>query len=143
MDRLLFMTAVAVAVAAAVSDVSSHRIPNWLTYPALVGAFALRFASQGWSGLRSALVGMLIAGGLFLVLYVIRAMGAGDVKLMAAVGALAGSQYAVGIVLATAIAGGNRADDLEEACAVDADQNVLGRGVSRGARVEAASRDQP
>ncbi len=86
MDQFFFMTAVAVAVAAAVSDVSTRRIPNWLTYPALLAGLLLRFSFQGWSGLRSALLGMLVAGGIFMLFYMIRAMGAGDVKLMAAVG---------------------------------------------------------
>jgi prepilin peptidase CpaA len=106
MDQFFFMTAVAVAVAAAVSDVSTRRIPNWLTYPALLAGLLLRFSFQGWSGLRSALLGMLVAGGIFMLFYMIRAMGAGDVKLMAAVGCLAGSHWVVGILLASAIAGG-------------------------------------
>src|SRR5207248_7833995 len=106
MDQLLFMTAVAVAVAAAVSDLSSRRIPNRLTYPALLTGLLLRFSSQGWTGLRMALLGMLISGGLFLILYFVQAMGAGDVKLMADVGCLAGSHRVIGILLATALAGG-------------------------------------
>src|SRR5713101_9318193 len=66
----------------------------------------LRTAFLGLSGLKSGALGMLVAGGLFLVLFVLGAMGGGDMKLMAAVGAWVGSTQVATLMLAAAIAGG-------------------------------------
>ena len=61
---------------------------------------------MGWSGLAIGLVGVGVAGGVFLVLFLLGGMGGGDVKLMAAVAAWAGSGEVVAILMAAAIAGG-------------------------------------
>jgi prepilin peptidase CpaA len=60
----------------------------------------------GWPGLKDGLVGTLLGGGLFFILFIAGGMGAGDVKLMAAVSAWAGSAQVVNLMLATAFAGG-------------------------------------
>ncbi len=106
MDLLFDGIAVAVSVAAAAIDVARQRIPNMLTYPAIVGAIAARGLLQGGAGLKAALLGGLVGGGLFLVFFLLRTMGAGDVKLMTAIGCLTGPAKSLQIVLATAIAGG-------------------------------------
>ena len=64
------------------------------------------FLYQGWPGLRFALKGLGLGFGVYLVLYALRAMGAGDVKLMAAVGAIVGWEDWFGIFIITAIIGG-------------------------------------
>ncbi len=94
------------AIAAAVWDVRQHRIPNWLTLPGVVAGIVLRSALLGWKGFGSAVAGCVLGGGVLLLFYMIRAMGAGDVKLMAAIGSLVGPSQAMNIVLATAICGG-------------------------------------
>lgn len=98
--------ALLVAVIGAVTDVISRRIPNWLTYSAILIAILGRGLLQGWHGLGSALGGGLIGGGAFLGFFLLHAMGGGDVKLIAAVGCMAGPSPAVEIVLTSAIAGG-------------------------------------
>ena len=105
-DLVLGLDALAVAITAAFIDVRQHRIPNWVTYPAIAMGILLRCSFLGWRGLASALAGCLIAGGLVLVFYLVRAMGAGDVKLLAAIGSLVGPSHAVMVLIATAIAGG-------------------------------------
>lgn len=105
-ESILLCVALALAVFAAVLDLQQHRIPNWLTYPGILVGFALRGVFFGWKGLLSALLGFLLAGGVMFLFYAVRAMGAGDVKLLAAIGALAGPRQAVGVLLATAIFGG-------------------------------------
>ncbi|HET9406623.1 MAG TPA: A24 family peptidase [Candidatus Sulfotelmatobacter sp.] len=95
-----------VALIGAISDVRSARIPNWLTYTAAISALVLRVMFLGFSGFKSGAIGMLIAGGLFLILFVLGAMGGGDMKLMAAVGIWVGGAQ-VGLLLVTAaMAGG-------------------------------------
>jgi len=64
------------------------------------------FLYQGWPGLKFALLGFALSFGLYFGLYVVRAMGAGDVKLMGAVGAMVGWQDWFGIFVITAVIGG-------------------------------------
>lgn len=109
MDRASYLVffALLLALAGAVIDLREHRIPNWLTYPGILIGIALRGALLGWkAGLLSALAGCLLAGGIMFLFYAVRAMGAGDVKIMAAIGAFIGPKGAVGVLLATAICGG-------------------------------------
>jgi prepilin peptidase CpaA len=92
---------------AAVYDVRYRRIPNWLSVSGVLIGLALNtFLYQGWPGLRLSLSGLVVAFGVYIVLYALRAMGAGDVKLMGAVGALVGWQDWFGIFLVAAIVGG-------------------------------------
>ena len=92
---------------AAVYDVRYRRIPNWLSVSGVLIGLALNtFLYQGWPGLRLSLLGLVAAFGVYFVLYALRAMGAGDVKLMGAVGALVGWQDWFGIFLVAAIVGG-------------------------------------
>ena len=97
---------VLVALVGAVTDVRSARIPNRLTYTAIVAALVLRTGLLGLSGLKSGAFGMLVAGGLFLFLFLLGAMGGGDMKLMAAVGAWVGSDEVGMLLIAAALAGG-------------------------------------
>jgi prepilin peptidase CpaA len=105
-ELLLGFDALAVAVAAAIVDVREHRIPNWLTYPAILLGILLRWGFFGWPGLGSAVAGCLLAGGIVFVFYLVRAMGADDVKLLAAIGSLLGPHAAAVVLVATALAGG-------------------------------------
>jgi prepilin peptidase CpaA len=105
-DSYLLFFALTLALVGAIIDVQQQRIPNWLTYPGLVLGFGLRTVLFGWKGLLSGLAGCLLAGGIMFLFYMVRAMGAGDVKLMAGIGALVGPSQAVGVLLATAIFGG-------------------------------------
>ena len=98
--------ATAVAVTAAISDVRDRRIPNRLTYPAVVAGIVLQSALNGWHGLLLSLGGGLLFGGLFLIFHLVRAMGAGDVKLAAALGCIIGPAGSWQVMFATAVAGG-------------------------------------
>jgi len=112
-DSCLLVIALVVALIAAVFDLRQHRIPNRLTYPSIILGFVLQgvFGWKGgvvfvWKGLLNALLGCLLAGGIMFLFYAVRAMGAGDVKLLAAIGALVGWRQAVVVLLATGICGG-------------------------------------
>jgi prepilin peptidase CpaA len=109
-DAYVFETRIALLFvlifAAMLFDVRSHRIPNWLVLAGLlIGVGFHTFVSSGW-GLSHALKGAAVGFGLFLPLYVLRVMGAGDVKLMSMVGAFLGPASALGAVLTTLLAGG-------------------------------------
>jgi prepilin peptidase CpaA len=94
-----------VAVTAAITDIRDRRIPNRLTYPAMLAGLALQFAVHGWRGLLLGLGGGLLFGGVFLLFYLVRAMGAGDVKLAAALGCIIGPAGSMQVMFATAVAG--------------------------------------
>lgn len=108
MNSGLFIAALAVAVAvsAAVSDVKDRRIPNRLTYPAMVVGLGLQSALHGWRGLLLSAGGGLLFGGFFMLFYLVRGMGAGDVKLAAALGCIIGADGSWRVMFATAVAGG-------------------------------------
>lgn len=105
-ESVLLAVALVLASIGAVIDVQQHRIPNWLTYPGIILGVMLRGLLFGWKGLSGAAVGCLLAGGIMFIFYAVRAMGAGDVKLMAAIGSLVGPRHAVAVLLATAVCGG-------------------------------------
>src|SRR5947209_3673955 len=90
----------ALVLGAAVFDARYRRIPNWLTLAGvliglamnayLYGVFPTKQVQGSWGGLLFAAQGLGFGFAVYVFLYALRAMGAGDVKLMAAVGAMAG-----------------------------------------------------
>ena len=104
-DPIQVALAALVAIAA-VYDLRWRRIPNWLVLSGLLLGFGLQGYLFGWPGARQAMLGMLLAGAVYLPLFALRAMGGGDVKLMLAVGALAGTRNWFLIFLLTAVLGG-------------------------------------
>src|SRR5215469_17425209 len=105
-ENYLLMGAVLAAVIGGVSDLRSAHIPNWLTYSGTLAALATREVWLGWTGLKGGFAGLLIAAVPFFLLFVIGAMGGGDVKLMACVGAWAGGVHIVSVMITAALAGG-------------------------------------
>jgi len=97
---------VAVALTAAVCDLKTRRIPNGLTLGATAVALAMHGAVNGWSGLLLAASGWATGLALFLPVFALRGMGAGDVKLLAAIGAWLGPWGALWTALYGAVAGG-------------------------------------
>ena len=103
-------------LAAAWFDVRSHRIPNKLVFcGALVAVLLHVVLPHGWGfisvlpgglGFLDALAGLGIGLAAFFPLYLLRAMGAGDVKLMAMVGAFLGPQQIWGALFGVAVTGG-------------------------------------
>jgi len=91
---------------AAVFDIRYRRIPNWLVLAGLVVGIAWNVYSSGLSGLAHASEGLGLGFILYFPLYLLRARGAGDVKLLAAVGAITGPGNCFWIFLLTAVLGG-------------------------------------
>jgi prepilin peptidase CpaA len=91
--------------AAVFTDVRTRRIPNWLTGAIAGAAFGLAFGGGPVTPMR-ALLGLVVGLALMLPGHVIGATGAGDVKLMAAVGAVVGPDVIFRAFLYSAVAGG-------------------------------------
>jgi prepilin peptidase CpaA len=92
-------------VAAVVTDVRTRRIPNWLTGAIFGAGFGIAFGGGAVTPAQAAL-GMLAGFLLMLPGHLIGATGAGDVKLMAAIGTVVGPGLIVRAFLYTAVAGG-------------------------------------
>jgi prepilin peptidase CpaA len=97
---------VGIASVALVTDLQNRKIYNWLTFPAMLVGIALNVYFAGLAGLQSSLIGLLVGSVVFLVGFLVGAMGAGDVKLMAAVGAWLGWPYTIAAVIYVTIFGG-------------------------------------
>lgn len=93
-------------IVAAVFDLRTRKIPNWLCAAGVISGFAFQIALFRWAGVREALLGTGLALLVYVPLFALRAVGGGDVKLMAAVGSMAGPKAWIAIFLVTAIAGG-------------------------------------
>jgi prepilin peptidase CpaA len=93
-------------VVAAVIDGFQLRVPNWLTYPLACGGLLYSTLVFGWEGLGWSLLGMLVGLALLLPAYAIGGMGAGDVKLLAGVGAWIHATHTFWAFCLSATAGG-------------------------------------
>jgi len=106
MPVLLKLVLILTALAAACYDLRVRRIPNWISLSGIVLGAGLNTYFEGPEGAVTAAGGLLVALCIYIPLYALKGMGAGDVKLMAAVGAIAGPRNWFTIFLATAILGG-------------------------------------
>jgi prepilin peptidase CpaA len=94
-----------VLIEAAIIDGRSLRVPNWLTYHFLIGGLVFAFAKGGCPLLLFSFTGAVVGLISLLPLYSIGGMGAGDVKLMAGLGAWLGPWLTAGVFVSSAIVG--------------------------------------
>jgi len=99
------LTALLVAVMAAVTDLKARIVPNVLIIVGLALGFGLQIHASGTPGLIRALEGAAIGLLVFLPFYLAGGMGAGDVKLMAALGACLGPMEILRVALVASLVG--------------------------------------
>lgn len=92
-------------IIAATYDIKEKRIPNALTFPTIIIGIILNIIFNGFQGLSFSIIGFFTGMALFFIPFALGAMGAGDVKLMGAIGSLMGWRFAVIVTLFSAIAG--------------------------------------
>ena len=95
-----------IAGVACVWDLRTRRIPNVLTFGAAAGAVLFHLATRGVDGGVASVSGWIVGVAFLLAPYVLGSMGAGDVKLLGALGAWLGPGDTVWLALYTGIAGG-------------------------------------
>lgn len=106
MPLFLKLALVALVVTAGIWDLRIRKIPNWLNLSGVILGVGLNTLISQGAGLKLSLLGLGLALLVYLPLFAIRAMGAGDAKLMAAVGSMAGPHDWFIIFLLAAILGG-------------------------------------
>src|SRR5205823_14879313 len=97
---------VPLAILAGVTDWRSRRIPNWLTVPGLAAGIVLNTVLGGWPGAKASLLGAGLGLGLLLRFVLIGSLGAGDWKLVGALGAFLGPAHLIAVLFATVLVAG-------------------------------------
>ncbi len=97
---------VALALVAGVMDWRSRRIPNWLTVPGFFVGLIANTVFSSWSGAKSSLLGAGLGLLLLLPFVLIRSLGAGDWKLVGALGAFLGPRNLLNVLLVTILLAG-------------------------------------
>ncbi len=105
-SNLEVLLMIPILIPAALIDLRTQRIPNLLTLPAILLALILHTAVDGTAGLIFSLKGALLGTAILLPPYLMGGMGAGDAKLMGAVGAAVGAGGVFVAFLFTALFGG-------------------------------------
>jgi len=98
--------AIVVATTAVVWDLSTRRIPNVITFGAALLALIVHGYLGGWSAIGLSLAGWAVGVAFFFPLFALGGMGAGDVKLLGALGAWLGPITVIWVALFAGIAGG-------------------------------------
>lgn len=106
MPPLPLSLAATAASIALVTDLRHRRIPNWLTLSALLTGIFVNLWLRGVDGGMQALAGAAIGFCVLIPFYAIRAVGAGDVKLLAAIGALVGPAGLIPVAVYGGLVGG-------------------------------------
>lgn len=98
--------AILLSLIAGYTDLRSRRIPNWLTVPGFAVGVAASAVLGGWSGLKDSLLGTGLAFALLLPFWLLRSLGAGDLKFAAALGAYTGPGRLVDILIGSVFVAG-------------------------------------
>jgi prepilin peptidase CpaA len=101
-DYILFI----LIIIAFYTDVRYKKLPNWLTASGMLIGIIYHLIQGGANGLVFSFIGLLVGGGIFLILYLFRTVGAGDVKLFAAIGAIVGVEVVLYIMMYSIIFAG-------------------------------------
>jgi prepilin peptidase CpaA len=97
---------IALVLAAAWADLKTRHIPNWIPVSGAVCGMIFQVWHSGLSGALDCIAGAALGMAIFLPLYILGGMGAGDVKLFTAVGILVGPQALVLVFVLTGLLGG-------------------------------------
>ncbi|MEH7333228.1 prepilin peptidase [Neobacillus drentensis] len=88
------------------TDIKNRKILNTVTFPTLIFSFLYHIWTNGFDGFLFSGKGFLTGLCLLIIPYILGGMGAGDVKLMAAIGALMGTSFVFYSFIYTALIGG-------------------------------------
>ncbi len=101
----IWVLVILAATIATFTDLRNMTIPNWLTLPLLVTGLLYSGITEGTAGIIESLQGCAVAGGIFMMAYIMIGGGGGDVKLMMALGSWLGFERSAVLMLAVTISG--------------------------------------
>jgi prepilin peptidase CpaA len=104
--QTIWIATLALTLCAGWLDWRTRRIPNWLSVSGFLAGITLNSILGGWHGARQSLEGAGLALGLLLPFVLMRGLGAGDWKLMGAVGALMGWRAMLFVLLVSVLLAG-------------------------------------
>jgi prepilin peptidase CpaA len=106
MESFTIVFLLGILIVSALIDFRSQKIPNLITYPSMIIAILYHGTTRGFEGLIFSIAGLAVGISIFLVPYLMGGMGAGDAKLMGAVGGMIGVKGVIYALVCTAIVGG-------------------------------------
>ena len=106
LDALTMGVVFVATLVSAATDLRSFKVYNVVTLPLFLLGVLYNIALCGWAGLTGSLIGAACGFGLMFVGYVLGKVGAGDVKLMAGIGAWLGAFLTFRVFLVATIVGG-------------------------------------
>jgi prepilin peptidase CpaA len=104
--QTIWFFAIGLTLLAAWTDWHTRKIPNWLTVCGFIAGIAINSYAHGWNGTKASLEGAGLALVLLLPLVLLRGLGAGDWKLMGAVGAFVGPVLFVFVLVGSILVSG-------------------------------------
>ena len=106
MEIQLIVLLTIVLIIASVTDLRVQKIPNWLTFPTMLSGLIYHSFMNGLDGLLFSGQGLLLGVAILIIPFLMGGMGAGDAKLLGAVGAFLGPRGVCNAAIFTFIAGG-------------------------------------
>lgn len=91
---------------AVISDITTYKIKNTITYSFLIIGLTLNFVMEGIKGIRLSFQGIMLPVACLILLYMMEIIGAGDIKLLSAIGAVMGANFASYAMVYSFICGG-------------------------------------
>jgi prepilin peptidase CpaA len=91
---------------ASIFDIKLKKIPNFLTFTLILWGLLSTTISKGFKGFQFSILGFLFGIAIFFIPFAFNLIGAGDTKLMGAVGAIMGWKFSLSAVLYSGLAGG-------------------------------------
>jgi prepilin peptidase CpaA len=105
-ELILLIFLGSILITAAIIDIRIQKIPNLLTFSTMIGGLAYHTVISNWSGFLFSCGGIALGIGLFIIPYLMGGMGAGDTKLVGAIGAIIGPKGVLIASLFIAVTGG-------------------------------------
>lgn len=106
METLKILILLTMLLVSVIIDIRHGKIPNYITLPAIFLGMVLNLTLYKLGGITDSIQGILVALGIFIIPYILGIVGGGDVKLMMAVGALKGVNFALYSSFSVIICGG-------------------------------------
>ncbi|SET59820.1 prepilin peptidase CpaA [Natronincola peptidivorans] len=103
MENILLMITLMICL---VTDIKKRKIYNKVLVPALTIGLLIHLWTGGWVGIKEALVGFIVGLCILLIPFLLGGIGAGDVKLLATIGAIKGATFALYTGIWMGLAGG-------------------------------------